>query len=519
MIAQEALLENPFSEAQMKFDEIIHWLSAPESHQLSHSEVEVHLKEEGKELLRRMLQAHLDARGLGYVGDAVQGGDGIQRTHKRERSRELMSIFGSVSVNRLAYSARGQDSIHPKDAKLNLPEDLYSHTVRKYVAREAAKNSFDDVTSTIQEYTGAHVPKRQAEELVKRAATDFDEFYDTRRCSEKDATKETGPILVLTTDSKGVVMLPEDLREQTRKAAKIAERKLDKRLCKGEKRNRKRMATVASVYTIEPHKRSAQEIVEELGPVREVSKSKRPKPEKKRVWASIEKPREEVISEVFEEAHRRDPGGEKWAVAVVDGDLKQSELILAEALRRGIKLTLILDIIHALEYLWKASYVFYTEGSREAEQWVSEHLLAILQGRVSLVAAGIRRTATRRQIPQEKRKAADKCADYFLAHKEMMHYDEYLAKGLPIASGVIEGACRHLVKDRMERTGARWSLEGAEAILQMRAVLVSGDFEEYWEFHQRNEYERNHAFHFGQELHHEGNVDDQRERGHLHLVK
>lgn len=155
-------------------------------------------------------------------------------------------------------------------------------------------------------------------------------------------------------------------------------------------------------------------------------------------------------------------------------------------------LILVLDIIHVLGYLWKAAYAFHAEGSEEARLWVRERLLAILQGRVSSVVAGIRQSATKQGIRGKKRKALDKACNYFLNNKDRMQYDEYLAKGLPIASGAVEGACGHLVKDRMELTGALWDVEqdGAEAVLKIRALDKSGDFDEYWDFHMESEHER-----------------------------
>jgi len=87
----------------------------------------------------------------------------------------------------------------------------------------------------------------------------------------------------------------------------------------------------------------------------------------------------------------------------------------------------------------------------------------------------------------------DKCANYLLKYAEFLRYDQYLVSGLPIATGVIEGACRHLIKDRMDLTGARWSLQGAEAVLRLRSLRSSGDFEEYWRFHEKEELERNHV--------------------------
>ena len=125
--------------------------------------------------------------------------------------------------------------------------------------------------------------------------------------------------------------------------------------------------------------------------------------------------------------------------------------------------------------------------------WVQERLLRILRGEACLVAAGIRRSATRRKLTPDNRENVDQCADYLLNHASSLHYDECLAAGFPIATGVIEGACRHLVSDRMDLTGARWSLAGAEAVLRLRALRSSGDFDEYWRFHEQCEYERNHA--------------------------
>ena len=142
---------------------------------------------------------------------------------------------------------------------------------------------------------------------------------------------------------------------------------------------------------------------------------------------------------------------------------------------------------------WKAAYVFYPEGSSEAEAWVTERLLWLLCGDAGQVIASIRRTATCRGLTATARKPADTCADYIEHYKAYVQYDAYLKAGLPIATGVIEGACRHVIRDRMEITGARWSLEGAEAILRLRSLRASGDLDDYWPHHEQRELERNHA--------------------------
>ena len=221
--------------------------------------------------------------------------------------------------------------------------------------------------------------------------------------------------------------------------------------------------------------------------------AKRPTPEHKRVWASLAKSADDVIVEAFEEAERRDPHRTRRWVALVDGNRHQIRVLRREAAERGIELTIVLDIIHVIEYLWKAAHVFFAEGDPAAEEWVTQRLLIVLHGPPSAVAGGIRRSATRRGLDSAQRAPVDTCADYLLNNKALMHYAAYLAQGLPIATGVIEGACRHLVKDRMDITGARWGPDGAEAVLRLRAMKTSGDLDDYWPFHFDRELCRNHA--------------------------
>jgi hypothetical protein len=323
--------------------------------------------------------------------------------------------------------------------------------------------------------------------------------------------------VVLTTDGKGVPMRQEALRAQTRTAAAGAH-KLRKRLSKGEKRHRKRLATVASVYSIAPYVRSADDLVCELAPVRKVRQGRRPQPQGKRVWASVRQEPQEVIAEMFDEAQGRDPEGKQPWVVLVDGHEHQLRLLRQEVKRRGVAVTLILELFHVLEYLWAAAFAFYAEGSAEAERWVRTQMLALLRGRASQVAAAMRRSAPVRAFDAPERAAVDKCADYLLKYRAMLRYDQYLAAGYPIGTGVIEGACRYLVKDRMERTGARWSLHGAEAVLRLRALWTNGDFAQYWTFHLHREYERNHASRLGTDFQ-PGHTQRPSQAPHLDIIK
>jgi hypothetical protein len=300
-------------------------------------------------------------------------------------------------------------------------------------------------------------------------------------------------MLILSVDQKGIVMRPEDLRDATRKLAEGKLRKLETRHCKGEPHGRKRMATVATVYSIQSHHRTATDVINGLRNIRDLTLKPKPRPELKRIWASVADSPQDVIGEMFEEALRRDPKQTKDWYVLIDGDDDLERWVNEAAAQSGVRVTVVLDFIHALQYLWKAGKTFHQEGTTELEQWVLERLHNVLLGKASDVAAGMRRSATLRGLTKDEREAVDKCAGYFLGRTHLMRYDELLKAGAPIASGVIEGTCKHLINDRLDVTGARWSLIGAEAVLRLRALVKSGDFDDYWTFHEAELKGRNHA--------------------------
>ena len=483
-----------WEEAREQFEEIVGWLDSDSICGLEHGEIESKLLENGYELLRRLLQGYFNKRSEDEIEGECTGSDEAKRTHKKRLSRKLTTIFGTVITNRIGYGGRKINSLNPLDAELNLPVEQYSHGLRQRVAVEVARSGFRETVEIIEKTTAAKIGLRQAEELAYKSASDFDEFYWQQQAQSKEL-KETGEIVVISADGKGVVVRTEDLRAETQKRARETSKKLNKRLTKGEKRNSKRMATVASVYTINPFVRTPQQIV---SPSNEDKKIKRPRPIGKSVWASLTKQPELVISEAFDEALHRDPNKQKRFCALVDGNKTQLSLLNKFAKCHNLNLTIVLDIIHVIEYLWKAAFAFYSDTNKQVEDWVSKRLLLILSGKSSSVAAGMRRSATLRQLTPSQRKPVDNCARYLLNNANYLKYDDYLKAGLPIATGVIEGACRHLIKDRMDITGARWSLAGAEAVLRLRSVYISGDWDEYWRFHLLQEHQRNHlALYFG----------------------
>jgi len=489
MSALPCPVANPFAAADQAYAAIGGFLHSKEAYQVEHSELERELEGMGRDLLRKLLQAHLDLRQPGQAVEEVRDSAGTPLESTALHERRVESIFGTVEVTRTGYGAAGTASVHPLDGALNLPPEKYSLEVRRRAAIEAAKSSFDEGAKTLEMYTGAHVPKRQFEELVKRAAQDFEAFYAQRQAGA-GADPPTGSILVLTVDGKGVVMRPEDLREATQRAAAARAKTFTARLGNGRRLHAKRMACVAAIYTVEPFVRTPEEILPESR--RPETGPARPRPEHKRVWASLAQSPEEVIGEMFDEAARRDPQGQKRWVALVDGNLPQIAHLEQLAEQRGVALIIVVDFIHVSQYVWKAAGALFPGQELAQDRWTREHLLEILRGKASRVAAGMRRSATLRQMGAE-RQPVDECADYLLHYSPYLQYDKALAEGIPIATGVIEGACRHLVEDRMNLTGARWSLTGAEAVLRLRALRSSNDFDAYWKFHEQQEYERHHA--------------------------
>ena len=339
-----------------------------------------------------------------------------------------------------------------------------------------------------------HLGRRQVESLSARAATDVEEFYAARAPTEA----EEDDVLVISADGKGIVMRPDSLRQATAKAAAAATTKLTTRLSKGEKRNRKRLAEVGAVYDITPVPRSPNDVM--TSKAGEDPPPEAPKAKNKRVTASVVDDAAEVVGRLFDEAERRDPDHKRRWIGLVDGNNHQIDRIGAEAKARGIDVPIVIDLVHVIEYLWGAAWCFFSEGDTAAEDWVRDRVLAVLEGHAREVASGIRRRATAERLAKAKRNKADEAARYLKNKAPYLDYPTALSAGWPIATGVIEGACRYLVADRMDITGARWSVDGAEAILKLRAVRANDDFDNYWRFHLDRERQRVHESRYNERL-------------------
>jgi len=484
----EHCTDTSFSTSRDRFDQVCGFLGDQEAASLTHSELEARLSVDLRELVRLLYQDHLDLRAAREQRRSVVDAGGSRRGRvEAGHVRPLQTVFGQVEVTRLAYRRRGQANLYPADAALNLPRELASHGLRELSAVESSRGSFEEASDAIARTTGVRLGKRQLEQLAARAAADFEAFYTDSSRSQATATE--GDLLVLSADGKGIVMRPDALRPATAKAAGQATAKLATRLSRGEKRNRKRMAEVGAVYDLTPTVRTPTDIIGRGDdPPRPVA----PKACNKWLTASVVDTAATVIGSIFDEAQRRDPTGQRTWVALVDGAKHQIDRIHAEAAARHVQVTIVCDFIHVLEYLWSAAWSFHAEGDPAAEKWVAAKALAVLNGQASTVAAAIRRKATTLGLQPQTRRGADRCADYLLAKRDYLNYPQALAQGWPIATGIIEGACRHLVKDRLDLTGARWGLHGAEAILKLRALRSNSDFDQYLRFHLNQERNRVH---------------------------
>ena len=452
-------------------------------------EVEEETNDRGREMLRAALQGHIRARGDGDVGKALvsesrpvrvdesdtpdePSGKPVRLSHRRSRHRPYKSRFGWIDVDRLGYGNRGECSIIPLDEDLSLPKRNTGYPVQKEICTEVARGPYMEAARAL-ERQGVPVAAANVDKIAQDAACDFVDFYAKTTPSPGE---ETSKILVAAIDCKGIHIRGLPKIEPTAKDPK--------------RTGKKKMATVAAVYTIEPYVRTPEEIVGELRPKRHLEVvSPRPRPESKRIWASLQKSKDDIFNEVAQEMWNRDPYGTKLRVALTDGEkaLQQRALLL--------DVVLILDIFHVIEYLWEIARAFYPKQKNgkdqlEAKEWMSKRLLWILQGNVSTVVRGVRQSATKRKLRGKKLEAISKATRYFMNNREHMRYDEYLAAGYPIGSGAAEGACRHLINDRLERTGMSWSEDGAEAVLKLRAIEISGDTDAYWEYHLKREHER-----------------------------
>jgi hypothetical protein len=435
----------------------------------------------GREVFRQLLglghtllSAFVAAQGDGDLGPDAETPEGraVRRLPERH-DRRYVSIFGELTITRVAYGTREGQKIErvPLDERLGLPEGDFSYLLEDWGQRLCLKGSFAEAGQSLEMLPGLRVGSRALEQMNRVVAGHAPSFRDSL---EPPPPAEEGPLLVITADGKGVPMRrpPQD------------EPRSHHRRTKGEKANEKQMACVGAVYTIEPFVRKAEEIIDEV--LRDEKAKERPRPQHKHVWAEMTREveggppvtaKEGPFCRLSDEVVARNLGHDRPVICLMDGEraLWDAQAVyFPEAVG-------VLDLSHVLERLWAVAHCFHTEGSDEAKAFVEQRLRDLLQGRVGYVIGGLRRRLKAEKLSGQRRKVVRSALEYPGNNKAHMRYDEHLAAGYPIGSGVAEGACRHLVKDRMEQTGMRWTVEGAQAMLHVRALYLNAQWEDFQE--------------------------------------
>ena len=431
------------------------------------------------------MKGYFAEKGTGDIGDVLEleGGTTLKKK-KMLLWKNYFSVFGKFGVPRTCYRTNGLDGVMPLDAQANIPERTYSYLLQEWMDLLSIRDSFGEAAVTLNKILGSGVSASRFEIVNRESANSYDEFYENKELPTPESEGETN---VIEFDGKGVPIIKSE-------AANIKPR-----LGKGEKRQKTKEAIVGVSYTTDPKVRTAEEVAENLVYPEEARKKKDAKekagtkePEIRakniRRLASLERPKREVMGQIISDARKRDPDNRGQWVVVMDGALCLWTVLTS--LLAGVKWVGILDIIHVAEYLWKVGNALHGEKTPEGKKWVYKHLLAILQGRVGRVIGGLKQILSKRKLKVSQRKALMETIRYFENHRKWMRYDEYLATGYPIGSGIVESTCGHTVKSRMEGAGRRWSIKGAESTLLLRSVYTSNDWDAYWEAHREVEQRR-----------------------------
>jgi hypothetical protein len=429
-----------------------------------------------------LLGSFVAHQGDGDLGPEVTTPEGRTARRLPERhDRRYVSIFGELTITRAVYGSREGQRIErvPLDERLGLPEGEFSYVLEDWGQRLCLKGSFAEAGHSLEMLLGLRLRTRTLEHMSREVAGYASAFQGSL---EPPSPEEEGPLMVVTADGKGVPM-----RRPPQDSPKPHPRRT-----KGEKADKKQMACVGAVYSIEPFVRTAEDILDEV--LRDERSEDRPEPQHKHVWAEMTRmvggetvyAKEGLFSRLEAELAARNSGQDRPVICLMDGERALWEM-QREHFSRAVG---ILDLFHVLERLWAVAHCFHSEGSDQARQFVEERRRDLLQGRVGYVIGGLRRRLARGRLSGPKRKVVKSAVEYLAKNREHMRYDEYLAGGYPIGSGVAEGACRHLVKDRLEQTGMRWTVSGAQAMLHVRALYLNDEWEDFLAFRVEQEQAR-----------------------------
>lgn len=460
-------------ESAEQFAGLAGW-AGDEARYLDHAEREKTVAEEGRELQRRLLQSTytIDA-GEEQRAEGVTSAAGVRHgTLERGCKRGLETVFGPVTVTRLAYRNRKEPNLYPADARQILPGDPYSMGMRALAARHLASSGYEKAQDDIEDRTGVKIRPAQLAGLAKDLARWTGDFYDERaRDAEQDLPATD--VIMMQAEGKGIAMRPEHRKNKAKED--------------GTRPGVKKMAEIVAVADFTPAVRAPEDIAAPAA-----RKKANPGPEARDKWvsASVTESIEDKIADAFDDADRRDPHRARQRVFLVDGNKTQLSAIEAEAGNRKLKVPVLIDYIHVSGYIGKASAALHPDDPVLAGQWADGQLLRVLHGCAKAVAATLASVAAKSRASTRKRDRAldlsdvDRAVTYLENNRRHMKYDQALENGWPIATGLIEGSCRYVIEDRFGIIGARWSPDGAEDILKIHAVVVNGDLNDYMSYYK-----------------------------------
>jgi len=474
-------MQEKIEEARREFNAIVDYVVQCATDREIH-EVENGIYRMLLRLGRILLELFVLAMGTGKQGQTLVASDGSAYRYAGTCGRKYLSIFGEITILRAHYVGQGRAGLFPLDARLNLPERKYSYVLQDWMSCKATESSFESVSAWVRRHLDLKVAHRAVQRVVRDCREAVEEFMESLPAP---SAEEEGPVLVHTVDCKGVPMRPADRNQAAVKTE--------------DKPGEKRMACVARGYSVDPHEREPEVIVESFLPksgtaVAKEKESRRPKPRHRRTVASLKHPKVEVFDRSERAVKSRIQEGTREKVVLMDGEKALWNL----SRDRFADWTEVLDFSHVMEKLWIAGHLHYGKGSAHAEEYVRERALLLLQGEVDLVIEDLLAALEDGGLSRGKaREFKSKVAGYFQNNRHRMAYAEYLAKGLPIATGIVESTCKTLINRRMEGSGMLWSVDGAEAMLKLRGVFLDELWEGFWAFRTRRERKRLYASYAG----------------------
>lgn len=457
---------------QHDFQALIAYVTGPEARVQTAYTVELTLFRRLLALGATLLRLFFVMRAAVRPPGMVTGADGTPLTYHDQRPTTYYSVFGKVRFWRHYFTAQRQPGRCPLDAELSLPARCYSDLLREWAAYGATDEAYRETQTGLERILGLPLSLQALETGVAEAGQDVAHFYE--QPAEPTALPAVGTILVVQADGKGVPMVQPPIQGPP------------VRLGKGQKRTKKKEAVVTGLYTIAPYPRTPQEVVSALlQDPNGRAPGTRPVPGGKELRATLEG-KAVAIARLVERATPRDGPHIQARVALSDG----AEALQQQLLAGFPEHTLVLDIIHATEYLWDAANALLGDSHPHRTAWVRSYLEPLVAGQTEAVLTALEAEAHDPTCTATQRQAVRRTLGYYQRNRPYMHYDEYLAQGWPIGTGVIEGACRHLVKDRMEQSGMRWTKAGAQAVLDLRAVRLNGQWEAFWPCHRHQQHQR-----------------------------